>query len=162
MWPVDVANDEAIVRGICTPFHVASNGRLKPEAYKSPPDKDEVSVIRLGWVGADTCKRKARELEDPAGSKIYMGLAVISAKQIRDEGANVHDSRHVFMGHADIKYGVTQQKGIPLPPEVLKQLRSRHKNLANTAEYYPDPFPELDGWKGPSLDYKGQQGSSSL
>jgi hypothetical protein len=156
MWPIDVANDEAIVRGICTPFHVSSKGKLKPEAYEAPPDDDEVSVIRLGWVGADTCKRKAKELENPSKGKRYTGLAVLSAKQIRDEGADVFDSRHVFKGHADIKHGVIQRKGVPLPPEDLKRLRSRLRNLANAAEYYPDPFPDIDGWNGSPLAYKVQ------
>jgi hypothetical protein len=161
MWPLDIANDEAIVRGICSPFHVSSKGKLKPEAYESPADKDEVSVIRLVWAGANTCKRKAKELEDPRKNKVYTGLAVLSAKHIRDEGADVFDSRNVYSGHADIKYGVTQRKGVPLPPEVLKQLRSRHKNLASTSEYYPDAFPKLDDWQGPPLTYKGQSTTSS-
>ena len=154
--PPDVADEEPIIRGICSPYHI-SKGKLKFQAYDAPPGSDEVSVMRLDWLGADGCKRKAKQLENlknPENKKIYSGLAVLSAKQIRDSGASVVDSRHVYKGHADIKHGVIREKGIPPSPEVIEKLRTRNKMLASLAQYYPDPLPDSEGWSGLPLLYK--------
>jgi len=112
--PIEIANEEAIVRGICSPYHVSSKGKLKPEAYDPSPATDEVSVIRHAYVGSDFCKKKAKELEDREKRKIYQGLAVLSARQIRSVGSEVVDSRQIFFGHADIKHGFDLIEGEPL------------------------------------------------
>lgn len=156
MWPSEIADPEAIVRGVCSPYHVNSKGKLRPEAYKSPAGIDEVSVMRADWIGSDMCKHRAKELEDATKNKIYTGLAVLSAQQIRQLGAEVMDSRHVFEGHADIKHGVIQEKGKVLPPEVSEALRTRHKKLAELAVYYPDHSPALNVWDEGQLRYRDQ------
>jgi hypothetical protein len=153
LWPRDIADDEAIARGICSPYHV-KKGKLQPNTYNPPYDTDEVSVMRVNWIGADACKQRAKELENPAENKVYKGLAVLSARQIWDNGAAVVDTREVFEGHADIRHGITPSKGEPPPPEELKALRDRTKALANLAKYYPDPDPAAVGWVGPTLRYK--------
>src|SRR5438876_9799331 len=101
--PTPIGDSENIVRCVCSPYHVSSKGKLKPEAYDPTPNTDEVSVIRSDFKGADFCKINAKELEQPEKQKIYRGLAVLSAKQIRLEGADVVDSREIYEGHADIK-----------------------------------------------------------
>lgn len=129
-WPREIADTEVIARGICSPYHVGKNGKLKPEAYRPPYDTDEVSTMRADWIGSDACKQHAKDLEDPSHQKIYRGLAILSARQIRKSGAGIVDTREVFQGHADIKHGIVAPKGDPLPAEQLKQLRDRIKSCA--------------------------------
>jgi hypothetical protein len=152
-WPREIRDEEAIARGICSPFHVR-NGKLKPDAYWPPNDTDEVSVMRACWIGADACKARAKSLEDVSKNKIYTGLAILSAQQIRSSGASLVDTREIFEGHADIKHGIVPSKGEPPPPEQLHVLRQRTKALAIIANYYPDPEPNGPKWTGSRLYYK--------
>jgi hypothetical protein len=154
-WPLEIADAEAIARGICTPHHVKKNGTLKPGAYWPPNDTDEVSVMRACWIGSNGCKRHSKTLERPLETppKIYRGLAILSAKQIREAGAQIIDTRHIFEGHADIKHGIVPSKGEPPPPEMLQALQTRAKTLATLALYYPDLDPQAPRWSGPTLSY---------
>jgi hypothetical protein len=152
-WPREIGGAEAIARGICSPYHV-KNGKLKLDAYWPPNDTDEVSVMRATWIQADACKQRAKAVENPSQRKIYRGLAILSATQIRDTGAAVIDTREIFEGHADIRHGVVPSKGEPPPPEQLQLLYDRAKALARLANYYPDPDPPSLTWNGPHLAYK--------
>ena len=153
IWPSEITDEEVIARGICSPYHV-KRGKLKPAAYKPPHDSDEVSVMRTSWIGADACKHHAKNLEKPDQGKIYKGLAILSALQIRESGARLVDTRNVFQGHADIRHDIVPRRGEPLPPEQLKTLHDRAKALANRANYFPDPDPAAEPWTGPDLHYK--------
>jgi len=106
IWSFEIADEEAIARGICSPYHVSKNGKLKPDAYWPPFDSDEVSVMRASWIGAHACKHHAKALENLDGGKIYKGLAILSAQQIRQSGAELIDTRSLFQGHADIRHGI--------------------------------------------------------
>lgn len=152
-WPREIADAEVIARGICSPYHV-KNGKLTPVVYRSPPDKDEVSTMRADWIGPNACKQHAKDLENPSVNKIYKGLAVLSAMQIRQLGATIIDTREEFDGHADLKHGIVQRRGDPLPAEQLILLRDREKALAKLANYFPDPDPQSTGWSGSCLRYK--------
>lgn len=144
---------EVIARGICSPYHL-KRGKVIANAYWPPYDSDEVSVMRTSWIGADACKRHAKDLENPDEDKVYRGLAILSALQVRQSGARLVDTSHVFQGHADIRHGIVPRRGEPLPPEQLKTLRDRAKALATLANYFPDPDPAAEDWTGPDLDYK--------
>jgi hypothetical protein len=115
---------------------------------------DEVSVMRADWIGPDACKQRAKALVKPGGEGVYQGLAVLSAEQIRSSGAGVVDTREVFEGHADIRHGITPQKGEPPASPQLKMLHDRTKELARFANYYSDPDPARPKWTGPDLRYK--------
>jgi hypothetical protein len=153
IWPCEIGDEEAIARGICSPYHV-KRGKLKPDAYWPPYDSDEISVMRASWIGADACKRHAKDLENPGEGKIYKGLAILSAQQIRQSGARLVDTRTVFLGHADICHDIVPKRGEPLPAEQLKTLRERAKALATLANYYLDSDPAAEVWTGPDLHYK--------
>jgi hypothetical protein len=153
-WPREIADAEVIARGIRTPHHVTRTGKLKAAAYKPPYETDEVSTMRANWIGADACKQHAKDLETPADRKVYTGLAILSARQIRQSGASIIDTREEFLGHADIKHGIVPRRGDPLPAPQLKVLQDRAKALADLANYFTDPDPPNANWTGPSLHYK--------
>jgi hypothetical protein len=112
--PIEIHESELIVRGICQPFHFDDKGRLKWAAFWPPPERREVSVIRATHTGTDFCKTKAKSLT--SGEKKYVGLAFLSAKSIRTSGADVHDSRSVYLGHADILFSEpAPPRGQPYP-----------------------------------------------
>jgi hypothetical protein len=150
-WPREIGDAEVIDRGICSPYHIDKNGKLKPNAYRAPAGSDEVSTMRVDWIGADACKRHAMNLNDPQYDKIYRGLAILSAMQIRHSGAEIIDSREVFKGHSDIKHGIVEKDGDPVPAPQLMMLRTRCKTLATLANYFADPDPASAGWRGPAL-----------
>ena len=153
-WPRDVSDDETIVRGICSPYHVSSDGKLKPAAFDPTPGTDEVSVMRHDWIGSDECKARSKALQNSTKDKIYRGMAALSAKQVRGTGANILDSRERFIGHADIKHGFVTVAGEPLPPEALHTMRQRTKTLAKVAAYLPDPNVAGARWNGSPLTPK--------
>ena len=155
-WPRDIADEETIVRGICSPYHVSKKGALKPNAYRPPDGTDEVSVMRGDWIGAEICKQRAKNLENPAERKAYTGLSRFECPKIRSRGTTLIDTRKVFEGHADIQHGITPNKGNPPPADQLLILHERTKALAALANYCPDPDPTGIAWIGPELRYKDQ------
>jgi len=150
--PIEISNEEKIVRAIMCPDHLNKRGtRLRPSAFRSKPGTDEVSVIRQTHNGSDFCKAKGREIAVRSGRQ-YSGLAVLVAKQIRSAGSEVLDSRAAFCGHAHISHGIVQPPpNEPFPPKESMELDRRLGILRDSALYYPDPSPEIEGWSGPQL-----------
>lgn len=143
--PVEVTDPEKIIRAVVSPFHIdQKKNRLRKAAFRSKPGTDEVSVIRATYKDADFCKSKGREA---AGEKEYVGLAVLTASQIRRAGSEVHDSRSEYCGHAHISHGIIERPHEPLPPE----LNTRLETLRDCAIFYLDPQPQTSGWNGPAL-----------
>ena len=150
-WPVLVENSEPVVRGICTPYHVSTAGKLKPQAFDPRPGTDTVSVIRIKMIGADACKAHAQTLSRPDQNKYYQGLALIRTSSVRKSGADVVDSRQVFYGHADIKHGYIAEALEPPPPEIVETWKKRSKTLAAAARFFKDPDAAGAGWEGDAL-----------
>ena len=147
-FPHEVSDTELIVRGICSPYHVSSSGKLKPNAFDPTPGTDEVSVMRHDWIGTEACRDRSKSLADPEKNKIYRGMATLTADLIRQTGADIIDSRRHFPGHADIKLGFVTQDGEPPSAEVLHALRTRTKWLAKIANFLADPEPGSSYWQG--------------
>lgn len=145
--PTDVADGENIARAIKTPHHVTKKNTLRPAAFKPKAGTDDLSVMRLGYLGADACKDKAVEI---AGSE-YVGLCVIRASSIRGAGSDVFDSREEFWGHAHISHGIVIQPNEPLSAEDNEWFTERLRKLVTNTTYYPDPVPTSAGWSGPPL-----------
>ena len=154
-YPVEISDDETIVRCIFRPQHVSSNGRLKKDAFepnlKAPGG---LSVIRHDHVGSTFCKTKAKEIETQSPTKKeYVGLATITAREITGiDGVTIKDSREQYPGHSDIFYhGVT-----PAPAQEATSAAVKHrakdyaKSLLGLARYYPDPDVDAQEWMGPS------------
>jgi hypothetical protein len=149
--PINVADEEKIVRAIMSPQHLNKDGtKLKPRAFRSRPGADEVSVMRQTHKGSDFCKVKGREIAASTGRQ-YSGLAVLLAHQIRHAGSEVHDSREEFCGHAHISHGIIVPENEPLPPQQSMELDRKVEALRESASYYPDPNPEAETWTGPEL-----------
>jgi hypothetical protein len=151
--PVAVGDGEIIVRAVFYPYNLNNSGKkLNKAAFRSPPGIDEISAIRKNFVDEQFCKAHAKDI-DLFGScrsnekKEFRGFAVISAKQIRDSGSEVVDSRQVFVAHADIKHGYVAARHEPLPP----WLNDRLDRLKDLAKFIPDPYPKKWRWNGPAL-----------
>lgn len=149
--PIDIANEEKVVRAIMEGHLNKSGTKLKPRAFRSKPGADEVSVIRHTYKGSDFCKTNGRDIASKSGSK-YCGLAVLLASQVRHVGSDVHDSRDEFCGHAHISHGIiVPPENEPLPPGQSLELDKKLEALRDVALYYQDPNPEGDAWTGPEL-----------
>lgn len=147
--PLDIPEDENIIRAIYYSVHLDSKGRLKWNAYDPTPGTDQVSVMRAGCMEPDGCKRKARELEGP--NKLYRGLAVLNAGAVRNSGMDVTDSRREFCGHGHISTGVFVRKREPLEPrdpEEREKVKAIASVLMKLSNYYKDPNPDSDTWTG--------------
>ncbi len=147
--PVPVADEERVIRGICTPYHVDSSGKLKPQAFEAPYENDKLSVMRGEYLSAHECKRRAQLLTRPG--KLYRGVAVLRVRRVRAIGPDVVDSRAIYLGHADIVLPHKRPKQEPPGAGIVKLLRDQGKALAKTASYYADPNPEGQTWDGPAL-----------
>lgn len=152
--PIHIDDPEVIVRAIFEPYH-EKKGKLKPAAFRSPPGKDEVSVIRQSYMGTQFCKRKAKEIEAEIRkqdqNKKYRGFAVLQASQIRSVKSEVIDSREQFLGHADIKHGVILERDEPLQSEAKMNLDERLKTLVSLTNYFQDQNPDEENWSGNEL-----------
>ena len=147
--PAEIQNSETIVRAILFPAHI-KDGKLKSAAFKSPSGKDEVSIVRHTHMGTDFCKRRATGLSSKRVQ--YVGLAVVTAAQIRDADAQVTDSRNVYCGHGDISYGiVAPPRDEPSSSATNLLLNERARKIASSARYYKDPLPNSSTWTGSPL-----------
>lgn len=149
-WPLEVDGEETIVRGLCSPYHWSvRKNRLRPEAFEPTPGTDEVSVMRYAILDANGCKEKAKAIADPSSGKIYQGVACLRACTIRSKGIDVVDSRIEYLGHADIKLGISRPaNGDPPSPEDVRRLRQIGKDLLNITTTYLDPDPASETWGG--------------
>lgn len=145
--PVPIHDRENIVRAILN-VHLNPKGKLKTNAFRPKAGRDDVSVMRHTYMGSDACKAKAREIVRDNPKVQYQGLAVISAKQIRDADSEVIDSREGnYCGHAHISHGIIIPPDEPPDPALDAQLRA----LRDAARYCPDPDPTNESWTGEYL-----------
>lgn len=146
--------DETAIRAVLSPYHFKDNKKftkLSKQAFKAPSSVDEVSVSRGPHVPCWIAKAYAKfRVQRPLDStpKLYRGLAFIPVETIREVGVDIIDSRSEYLGHADIKYGVVQDKAVALPPEVRFRLDQQAQALADSATFVRDPDPESWKWSG--------------
>lgn len=144
--PVEVHDSEVLIRAVTT-WHVNKKGKLKHGLFKQPDDR--VSVSRRKWVDPWLAKLYAKsrienvQLKPP---KRYVGLAFVSARTVRKAGGQVVDSRKEYLGHADIRNGITQVRGEALPPDLSKALDERTQAIVNDATFIRDPKPQNLWW----------------
>lgn len=146
--PVSIDRREVVIRAILTPYHVKKN-KLQRGAFKAPSGSDEVSVSRRWYLPPWLSKAYAKRwVQRPLESqpKIYEGLAFVSVEAVRSSKSDVVDSRLEYLGHADIKHGIIQERGMALAPDIRKELDDRLEKLAQAAKYIKDPQPHRIRW----------------
>ena len=142
--PIKIVDDECLARAIFSPYHIRSNGKIKPEAFKAARGRNDVSVNRLLALTFSTCKKCAALI---GGDGKFKGFAVLTVNLVRMQKSDVVDSREYYWGHADIIHSTILEKGVPAPPEFNLGL----KKLAKAAQFYVDPDPAIEKWTGESL-----------
>jgi len=142
--PLDIKEDEIILRGICTPFHYSeSKKKLKPEAFRPPPESNEVSIIRHTYVDVEVARNRSKDLETEG--KTYIGMAVGPANCLVTDISKVVDSRVVFCGHGDVVFCFQMPpKGEVMPGEIQKKFRDTVSLFAKKFKVYIDPNPASD------------------
>lgn len=144
--PNEVSDEENVVRAIFEPNDIAKKtNTLKYIAFRSPPERDEVSVTRLQYSTPTFCKSHAKSINRQGAN--YFGLAVINVLEIRNTEINgdvVSTPMESNPAHADIKIGFIPLKGEQLPSEI----RYRLDKLADKARLYPDKNKEISEWIG--------------
>lgn len=147
--PVLVDDSEIIVRVIYEPTHLKNkNLALRNQAFRSPAEKDEVSVTRLDYSNATFCKSYGKKHEAPANKRTYYGLAVLRVSYVRSLEANVLGTAlEDNPAHADITIGYVAQKGVQLPAEYSYMV----EEMASAANIFPDPDIPNPEWTGNDL-----------
>lgn len=157
--PVEIHDADTIVRAVKTPHHVnPAQTRIRPSAFRPAPGHTVVSVMRQ-LMGDNFCKNKGVEI---CGNE-YIGLAAITAAEIRRPGSLVLDHRDDFLGHAHVDHQLPViQRDEPPPPDVLQRLDDRCKRLAAAAVFHKDPSPAVPGWAGSALKLASVPGERPL
>jgi hypothetical protein len=151
--PKKIDDSEKIVRAIFSPINIKiSNNKqsIKPNAYRSPSGKDEVSVLRQDYCSPTFCKQYAKKSHDPENRRTYFGFGLLTAAKIRRFDANVVYTPKIDNDyHADITIGYIPQKGEELPAEYQLIIYK----MANASKFYIDPNPSSNKWEGEDLIY---------
>ena len=149
--PKIVYDDEKLVRIIFSPMNVNPNTQnINANLFKSPPNKDEVSVLRLFYTDADFCKAHGKRIQIPNKKRNFYVFAVIDTQQVRSVEADVvssPDPTNNLEMHADIKVGYVSIPYKNFPPEIKYKI----DEMKRMARYYPDPNPESNKWEGDDL-----------
>lgn len=152
--PQVIREDEKLVRLIFSPFHLnKAKTKLTPNAFRPPPGRDEVSLLRLHFTNADFCRQQGKKMEaddkEKGGMKEFAGFGLVLYAEILTAQADVKASPlpdNPF--HADLFFGCVFQRGEPLPAE----LNEKMKRLSDIARFYADPEKDAGTWKGQELN----------
>jgi hypothetical protein len=152
--PIEIHGQEKLIRGIYSPINIKVNKitqqkTLQVNAFKSPPEKDEVSVLRLDYTDCHFCKNFIKSGENQEKQREYVGLAVINYHEVLTSSAHaVYSPLNTAITHADIKTGYVLARGVAAPAELNLIL----KNLVKFARFKEDPQPQQKDWKGENLE----------
>jgi hypothetical protein len=138
--PTYIEDGERIVRVLFYPKHFNKKEVIISYAFRSPPEMDEVSVIRIDFTNEDFCKNHGKT--NQAEKNPYYGLGVISAKQIRSVAADVIYTPKHHDYHGDIKVGYIFKAGVTPPPEIKYII----EELAILVNVFKDSCPEINEW----------------
>jgi hypothetical protein len=148
--PFEVDNAEAILRAVRHPAHVkdgkrGSGPQLKTAFLKALSGTDDVSVMRLTYMGFESCRARARQMPQ------YIGVATLKVARVRAHASEVIDSREEFMGHAHIAHGVVLPNDEPPNSEIQEQLNERIRGILKGVPLIVDPDPTNEAWRGMSV-----------
>lgn len=81
--PKTIYNLEKIARVLFFPGMMTKNKEnIRSNAFRTLPNIDEVSVIRLDYYIPDFCKKQDKKIQKPERDRSYFGLAVLNALEI--------------------------------------------------------------------------------
>ena len=152
LLPIEFADTEKIARSVFSPVNVTKSDKLRTNTFKSPANKDEVSVNRLYYTNASHLKKLSKEIENPP-QRNYFGFAILSKFEISKCNTEVvyspvlepKDKINPF--HSDIKVGYIKEKGKEFPAEINYKI----DKLITACRFYKDPNPSIDNWTGKEL-----------
>jgi hypothetical protein len=152
--PDTIPDSELIVRYIFSPVNFNKKNKLRSNAFTSPKNKDEVSVMRFDYCTETYCKQRAKLSNNPP-DRNYHGLGVLTADIVRFCECDVISSpirnNPVIPDtpeHADIIIGHVRT-GDELPAEFSYKVG----RLAQKAKLHIDPNPGSLTWDGPPISY---------
>jgi hypothetical protein len=170
---LEVDRNEILVRGIVHPmFYSISKNSIKPEAFLPPPNKRDVSLLRHSYTNDNFCKNHSKNLI--IGSNEYCGLATFChyhIEIINNQPANITrteilgtpidgNGNYIYRSpifydtiglpmHADLLYEQPMIKGA-----VNTNYRKYASQIVKIANYFKDPFPQMENWKGDKITWK--------
>ena len=146
--PAAVENKERIVRILYFPKNVKNDKTLRANVFRTPPEKDEVSIIRVDYSSANFCKAHGKKYQSPENERAYFGLAVLTAEEIRSVDADVvHSPLPDNPAHVDIKIGFCPPRGEALPAEYQYKV----DEMVRMSRIHEDKDPDKDQWTGEEL-----------
>lgn len=148
--PNSFGNNERIVRVLYFPKYIKKDGSgIKSNAFRTPAEVDEVSVIRLEYSSADFCKAHGKKNENHKDERSYFGLSVLKVNEIKSCGADIKFTPDIPSNpaHSDITIGFIPVKGVQLPSE----FQFKVDELARKARLFKDPNILEEKWNGDEL-----------
>lgn len=148
LLPKVIENEENIARFIFSPINVnLKNNNLKANCLKPPKGLDEVSVNRFDFTDGTFLKTVGLEMQNP--KKAFYGLAIFTAKTIRDNNFDVIYTPIIDSNiyHSDIKIGYTVEKDVELPAEITAQIR----NIIKKTKLFVDKDISQNQWVGDEI-----------
>ena len=149
--PNYIDDAEKIVRVLFYPKMVTKNKQsIKSNAYRTPAEKDEVSVMRQDYCSPTFCKQYGKEIQSPKNKRAYFGFGLLIAAIIRNVNADVvYSPKKNNPYHADIKIGYIPKKGKEFPAEY----KFKVDEMAKKSKLYIDPNPSSNEWEEKDLIY---------
>ena len=147
--PQLIDEKERLSRAIFSPINIDSKGKLKSNAFRTPADKDEISVNRLEFASVNFCKAEAKKNENASMNRSYFGFAIITQNEIQNcDCTTVYTPIEINPYHCDIKIGYIPKKGEELPSKFRKKV----DDMTKVARFYNDPNPSSTNWLGDKLE----------
>ena len=152
--PFVVADDEIILRSVDS-RHFYRDGRKRPNIFKPPFGKAEVSVMRFQYMPIEECKMRGKEVVFGIKHE-FKGFAALKCATIREAKAEVQDSRKIYLCHADIIYSnprppEAQPNRAPENPQALMEFEEVARQLVDACKTFLDPAPAGKDWQGEKI-----------
>lgn len=135
-YPVEIKDGEVILRAAFRPYNANKSGKIKLNLFSPPKNLNELSCMRSSIMSIEDCFKKAKEIA--GDQKEFHGFALITnhcAKNSFPEEDKtieiyIKDSRHHFLGHADLIIGIKSlTESEPLSPSDKVKLDDIKSNL---------------------------------
>ena len=152
--PPKINDNEEIIRGVYHPANFTKANKIKKNVFMPPPEKDELSVLRLNYSSHKRCKFHCKQIQVP-NNRNYWGLSQLSANEIYTiNGCNIihtpldvttfNDVKYSLPEHADIKLPFTRPSN-PNQPLEIEDDRIIEK-LLEVATFYKDVDIDCSEW----------------